>query len=149
MGKILKGVLNIAAAPIKLIVGTGKVAKTGYTLAKNGIANAKDNLRNAEYKSNIKRLITKWKAEIIEIVKKLQKDLIKDAEKRGSKEIRKNNRLRVQHKLTNPMDRVGKESAEKRVLKNMNKALPTKAASKAIISGNKGAMTKGLNGPTR
>lgn len=134
---------KVVSAPFR---GIGTLAK----ISKNSIENVyNDKFKNAGFKSDIKNLISKVKAMIIDIVKNLHKGLMKQTVKTGKKNIRENNINRVRKNLGGRPARAAKKDIQRSNMKvkDISKAPSGLVASKAIIKGGRGATNRGLDNP--
>lgn len=126
--------------------GIDTVARMG----KNTVENVyNDKFKNAGFKSDIKNLISKFKAIIIDIVKNLHEGLMKETVKTGKKNIKENNRNRVRRNLGGRPSRAAKKDMQRSNMKvkDISKAPSGLVASKAIIKGGREATNRGLDNP--
>lgn len=126
--------------------GIDTVARMGKNTAEN-VYN--DKIKNAGFKSDIKNLISKVKAMIIDIVKNLHEGLMKQTVKTGKKNIRENNRNMVRRNLGGRPARAAKKDMQRANMKakDISKAPSGLVASKAIIKGGREAANRGLDNP--
>lgn len=149
MGKFFNKIKYNAGMLKDKLIAIRDVDKTGKRIAGNALGNFWDEkIKNAGFKSDIKRTFVKIKTLIIEIVKNLHKDLTKDAIKQGKKEIRQNKREKVKKTLLPNTAKVVKAEPAN-LIADLNKATQGKGKSNAIISGTRNNLSKNLENPMR
>lgn len=114
-----------------------------WKIGKNSVSTFyNEKIKNATVKSDVKNLVSKFKAMVVDILKNLQKDLVKEAKSTGKDIIKEEKKEKTKESLRPGL------KMKKNIERNLKKQIdltPTKETSKSIINGSKGSVGKELS----